>query len=62
MSSTQTQTQQSCPECDAPVQVGDGIRLSEIVECPECRSELEVVTVDPVLLVLAPEIEEDWGE
>ena len=58
---TTTQTY-SCPECDAPVQVRDGIRLSEIVECTDCRSELEVVSADPVLLVLAPEVEEDWGE
>jgi alpha-aminoadipate carrier protein LysW len=37
-------------------------RLSEIVQCPECSSELEVVSLAPPALALAPEIEEDWGE
>jgi alpha-aminoadipate carrier protein LysW len=34
----------------------------EIVECPECGAELEVVSTGPVVLDLAPEEEEDWGE
>jgi alpha-aminoadipate/glutamate carrier protein LysW len=52
----------SCPECEGHVTFADPPQLSEIVECPECAAELEVVTADPVALVLAPEIEEDWGE
>ncbi|WP_430791117.1 lysine biosynthesis protein LysW [Actinoplanes sp. G11-F43] len=53
---------QACPECEEPVTVADSARLSEILECGGCRSELEIVALDPVLLALAPEIEEDWGE
>lgn len=34
----------------------------EIVECPECGVELEVIGVGPVQLAAAPEEEEDWGE
>ena len=52
----------ACPECDAQVTMAEPVRLSEVVECPDCHSELEVATVEPVLLVLAPEVEEDWGE
>jgi alpha-aminoadipate carrier protein LysW len=52
----------SCPECDAKVALTEPVRLSEIVECQECGSELEILTVGPVTLALAPEIEEDWGE
>jgi alpha-aminoadipate/glutamate carrier protein LysW len=51
----------SCPECDGDVAVADPV-LNEIVECGECRSELEVVSVQPLLVALAPEAEEDWGE
>jgi alpha-aminoadipate carrier protein LysW len=36
--------------------------IGEIVECPECGAELEVVNNNPVTLALAPEVEEDWGE
>jgi len=52
----------SCPECEGSVTFADPPQPSEIVECPECAAELEVVTADPVVLALAPEIEEDWGE
>jgi alpha-aminoadipate/glutamate carrier protein LysW len=52
----------ACPDCDAKVTLAEPVRLSEIVECQECRSELEVITLDPVTLALAPEVEEDWGE
>lgn len=51
-----------CPACEASVVVDDAVLPNEIVECGDCRSELEVVTTEPVLLALAPTIEEDWGE
>jgi alpha-aminoadipate carrier protein LysW len=51
-----------CSECDGPVTVDDGVHAGEIVECGDCRSELEVVSVNPVSLSLAPEVEADWGE
>jgi alpha-aminoadipate carrier protein LysW len=52
----------TCPGCESEVPLREPLRQNEIVECPECRVELEVMTADPVLLALAPEIEEDWGE
>lgn len=55
-------TAQACPECEDKVQIGDSARLNEIVECAGCRSELEIVAVNPTVLALAPEVEEDWGE
>ncbi|RKS08412.1 alpha-aminoadipate carrier protein LysW [Nocardiopsis sp. Huas11] len=51
-----------CPECESPVQTSVQLRLSEVIDCADCRTELEVVAVEPVLLALAPEVEEDWGE
>jgi alpha-aminoadipate/glutamate carrier protein LysW len=51
----------ACPECAADVDV-DGVVVGEIVQCAECSSELEVLSVDPVTLGLAPAEEEDWGE
>jgi alpha-aminoadipate carrier protein LysW len=57
-----TTTALACPECEGPVDVADSVRLSEILECGECRSELEIVALNPTVLALAPEIEEDWGE
>jgi alpha-aminoadipate carrier protein LysW len=52
----------TCPECNAEVAVSSELRAGEIVVCPECQTELELVSLNPVELALAPEIEEDWGE
>lgn len=51
-----------CPECTSSVPLVTSVALNEIVVCPHCRAELEVFEINPVQLVLAPEVEEDWGE
>lgn len=51
-----------CVECEGEVQVNANAMLGEIIECPDCGAELEIVSLDPLALELAPEIEEDWGE
>lgn len=57
-----TMTTQKCPSCAAPLTVPAAVELYEVFECPECRSELEVLTTDPIRVAIAPEPEEDWGE
>jgi alpha-aminoadipate carrier protein LysW len=52
----------NCPECTGAVTVPEFPRVSETVECGECHVELEILALDPVMVALAPEIEEDWGE
>ncbi|GAB3887290.1 lysine biosynthesis protein LysW [Kibdelosporangium lantanae] len=52
----------TCPECSVGVPVTESAAVSEVIECGDCHSELEVVSVNPVRLATAPEIEEDWGE
>jgi alpha-aminoadipate carrier protein LysW len=54
--------QAECPECAADVSLPDDVMEGEIVQCPDCGVELEVVNLDPFTLELAPEEEEDWGE
>ncbi len=53
---------QTCPECEDEVQIGHAERLNDIIECAGCRAELEIVALNPPVLALAPEVEEDWGE
>jgi len=38
------------------------IEVGEIIDSPISGAELEVISVDPVSLEEAPELEEDWGE
>ena len=51
-----------CPECDADVEIPDDAMENELVSCAECGMELEIMSLDPIELELAPEVEEDWGE
>jgi alpha-aminoadipate/glutamate carrier protein LysW len=51
----------NCPECDAEINMQKPMK-GEIVVCPDCGAELEVVSENPLQLELAPEEEEDWGE
>jgi alpha-aminoadipate carrier protein LysW len=53
---------QLCPSCEGKVQFAETVRPSEIIECGDCGSVLEVVSTNPFSLALAPEVAEDWGE
>ena len=54
--------QAECPECAADVTLPDDVMENEIVQCGDCGMELEVTSLTPPTLGLAPEEEEDWGE
>jgi alpha-aminoadipate/glutamate carrier protein LysW len=51
----------TCPECGGAIPTAD-VERGEILPCPDCGAELEVRNVEPLVLELAPEIQEDWGE
>ena len=51
-----------CPECEGPVRFDRPPLRSQVARCADCGSELEVTSIEPLLLELAPEVEEDWGE
>jgi alpha-aminoadipate carrier protein LysW len=50
-----------CVECDAAVELTDPV-VGEIVVCPDCGVDLEVMTLDPISVDVAPMEQEDWGE
>ena len=52
----------SCPECDAEVTLAENTEVSEIIVCPDCGVDLEVIALEPATVQLAPMEEEDWGE
>ena len=52
----------ACPECAAEVTLAENTEVGEIIVCPDCGVDLEVVTLEPLTLDLAPMEEEDWGE
>ena len=52
----------NCPECDAEIQMDAHTELGEILVCSDCGVDLEVISLDPFLVELAPMEQEDWGE
>ncbi len=56
-----------CPECECNIILPPGTIKSEIVPCPDCAVELEVIAITggktgDGILKLAPKEQEDWGE
>jgi alpha-aminoadipate carrier protein LysW len=51
-----------CPECEADVTIPAGVVENELISCPDCGAELEIISLNPLQVELAPEVEEDWGE
>jgi alpha-aminoadipate carrier protein LysW len=50
-----------CPECDAPIEE-EFEDVGEIITCPECGVDLEVISLDPVEFDLAPAEDEEEEE
>lgn len=45
-----------CPECDNPITIDtEEVEEGEIVQCDECGSDLEVVSVDPLEIAAVDE-------
>ncbi len=42
-----------CPECEAVIE-DEFEEVGEVISCPECGVELEVISIDPVEFDLAP--------
>jgi len=52
----------TCPECAAEIILVEGTEVGEILVCPDCGVDLEVTSLEPAKVQLAPREEEDWGE
>ncbi|MBX7222763.1 MAG: lysine biosynthesis protein LysW [Blastocatellia bacterium] len=52
----------TCLECDAPLTFPPDLIDGEIIPCADCGAELEVLSLSPLQVGLAPAVQEDWGE
>jgi alpha-aminoadipate/glutamate carrier protein LysW len=52
----------SCPECAAQIALAENTEAGEILVCPDCGVDLEVISLEPATIQLAPMEQEDWGE
>ena len=52
----------NCPECNGDVTLGANAVEGGIVACPDCNVDLEIVSLDPAKVDVAPMRSEDWGD
>jgi alpha-aminoadipate carrier protein LysW len=52
----------SCIECAAEINLAENTEVGEIIVCPDCGVDLEVVSIQPAAVQAAPMEQEDWGE
>jgi lysine biosynthesis protein LysW len=50
-----------CSECENPIQLGEDVRLGELIACPKCHWLLEVISLNPLELDYALR-DEGWEE
>ena len=51
-----------CTVCEARIDLPNDCSEGELLICGDCGTELEVVTLDPITVEEAPQVQEDWGE
>ena len=51
-----------CLVCGQALELGDDLMLGELIDCQVCGTEFEISATDPVQLIEAPMVGEDWGE
>ena len=51
-----------CVDCHAEINVEQNAQKGEVITCPECSADLEILQLNPVKLGAAPEVQEDWGQ
>jgi alpha-aminoadipate carrier protein LysW len=52
----------TCPECGAKINLEASVESGEIIVCSDCGVDLEVTSLNPTTVALAPMEQEDWGE
>ena len=51
-----------CLICGAELSFTSTLEVGELLECYDCGTELEVESVEPLILIEAPAEGEDWGQ
>jgi alpha-aminoadipate carrier protein LysW len=53
-----------CPACEGEIEIDEfDVDKGEIIACPECGQDLEVVGLSPIELDTAtPENDDEWGD
>lgn len=44
-----------CKDCNDPIELNREIKVGEIIECPNCGAEMEVISLEPIEVSLIEE-------
>ncbi len=51
-----------CPECEHSIPLNVDWQEDDTFVCPNCSADIQVVSVDPLMVDFAPEVEENWKD
>lgn len=51
-----------CPECDHSIALNVDWQEDDIIICPNCSIDLQVISVDPLMVDFAPEADDNWKD
>ena len=51
-----------CPECDHGITVKVDWREGDLFPCPNCDAGLQVISLDPLVVDFAAEVDDDWED
>lgn len=51
-----------CEICGASIEFDSNVVLNELIECQDCATEYEVISLTPLAIEEAPMEGEDWGQ
>lgn len=37
-----------CPDCSSEIKLIEGVMIGDILECEECGTEVEILSIDPL--------------
>lgn len=56
------QVKTECLVCGQELELGTDLMLGELIDCQVCGTEFEISSTNPVELIEAPMVGEDWGQ
>ena len=59
---TETTQTSECTVCGFVIEFPSDTEIWELIECQDCGTEFEVISISPIEIEEAPMTEEDWGE
>ena len=48
----------TCPDCEENFELGDSAEVGQTIACPNCKAQLEILDLNPVILDYALDKEE----